>query len=273
MTESLRTRPIVDRENRLQRYLRHGYYEPLGEFRSYREICETIAPTEGRLVIGVDGPSTGGKTSISRELVRHFGRLDIPVGLLPVDHFLTERPVRTVFNVQLREGNADIRDYSLAGWDHEAYHELLEEGNRIIHLESGEPQTLLVPNAYNRLTGMRDHAEEVTFTPGGVIITEGTGIHSLHDELFDIKIRVDVKGAGTLLKRVVERERSKKDPTKRIPERVLLERYRTTDVPHTNLLRNESRGRADFVVDTTRMSAMRVYENHPVHKPSPRPQF
>lgn len=245
----------------LTQYLRHGSYEKVGIFPTNELMVAAFAPVTVPILIGVDGPSTGGKTSVTESLTAFYDAQGIAVSVLPVDFFLTNRDVRTRLNTQIRAGEMDVNDYSLEAWDHERYHTFLETAKEIAMRTSGTPECLVVPNAYNRETGLQDHTELVTIRPGSVLIAEGTGIHAIHDDILDFTVRVDVHDVGTLLDRVVKRE-EKKPVGKRLDTDFLLERYKTTDVPHTNFLRRASAGRADVVVDTSNLTRLTVYKNH-----------
>jgi len=252
--------------DRVGYYLRHGLYDRLGVFESSSAVCEAMSLGEGPLIIGVDGPSTGGKTSITDALVSHYQAKDIPVAVMPVDFFMTDRDVRARLTEEIKLGDLGPDEYSLQAWDHEKYNVHLHAARDIIARPAGSPtETLIIPQAYSRLTGKQDQVQAIEVSPGGVVIAEGTGIHVFHDEAFDRTVRVDVRSTQTLLERLKTREHLK-PVENRLSDEYLIRRYGITDVPNTNFLRRASAGRADYVVDTTNVAELRLYKNNKIKR-------
>lgn len=241
-------------------YLRVGHYKKIGEFDTYESICAEIAPPNCPLIIGIDGPASGGKTTIAKALKHFYSEKNIPVAVLPLDLFMTEREVREKLNQKISSRVISIEEYSLKAWDHKRYRYFLEAARKIIMQKSDTKQTLTIPNTYNRKNGKHDQETTITLSPAGVLITEGTGIHALHENFFDLKIRVDVNNTQILLDRVVARENIKPSE-QRLAADYLLQRYCTTDLPHALYLRKVTAGKADFVIDSSDLP-ISLYKNH-----------
>lgn len=241
-------------------YLQRGGYVKLGiPHASYDTICEQliIRPSS---IVAVDGPSNGGKTSLTKALVGFCEKQGLPVSFVPLDYFLTDRATRNVINQAIAEGRLSIADYSAAGWEQGRYRATILLAKRLAEC-SPEPCVLSVPNAYDRQTGTKAHTESIVVYPGSIIVTEGVGIQAYHGELFDNKIRVDASSNDILLKRVLERERQKPARTSRLSDDFLQSRYAVVDAPHTNYLRT-LHPNADFVVDASRFGEMLLYKRH-----------
>jgi uridine kinase len=244
--------------NTLEIYLERGNYECLDEIHSsYYTICEAIAPIEASIVIAIDGPTNGGKTSLANTLVDFYTHHNIPVSLLSLDHFLTDRKTRTAITQSMAEDHFDIADYSHAAWEQDNYRASIALAKQLTMRPT--PQTLTISNSYDRLTGAKERNESIPMFPGGIIITEGVGIHTYHSDLFDVKIRVDTRESETLVRRLLQRERQKPADTLRLDEEFLLHRHNLIDAPHTAFLRDTSPN-ADFVVDASNFEAMLVHK-------------
>jgi uridine kinase len=247
--------------NLMDMYLKSGLYKQLSAFGSYASVCEKIAPDHGPHIIGIDGPASGGKTSLAKALEKFYLDRNIPVSYFPLDHFLTNRDFRNSLYDPISKGHLTLHDYTFKGWDHEKYYEFLESAKKILGRKSSTSKTFVIENAYNRQTGVQDHLEKITIYPGGILIAEGTGIHVVHDKILDLKIRVDVRTIDTLFNRVLNREHLK-DREKRLNNEFVLDRYTIIDLPHREVLAKETAGMADFVIDTTDSNNMLVYKNN-----------
>ncbi|HSW81547.1 MAG TPA: hypothetical protein VLG40_04065 [Candidatus Saccharimonas sp.] len=245
----------------LHAYLQHGQYELLHTpHSSYDTICGYLAASEAASVIAIDGPTNGGKTSLTSALIAFYERQGTSTTFIPLDYFLMGRETRKNVNEAIVEQRLGIADYSASAWEQERYREtvLCAKG---IAAHSTHSQVLLIPHAYNRHIGTKDSVQSIIIQPGSIIITEGVGIHTYHGDFFDIKIRVDVHDRNTLLlKRVLERERQKPEGAPRLPDDFLQMRYKVVDAPHTNYLRANAPV-ADFVVDTTDFDGMLLYKH------------
>lgn len=180
------------------------------------------------------------------------------VSRLPLDYFLLNREARNHVFEAVASGDLAISDYSQAGWNQTAYHTFLVSAKEALALPPGEARTLLIPNAYDRVTGRTEHAQFVPVYPGGVIITEGVGLHAYHSDLFDTLVRTDVRQQSVLLGRVLSRE-VLKPADQRLDGTYLTGRYQAVDKPHTQHLRTITSGKANFVVDATNFGTMSVY--------------
>jgi|GEM_PF-3136477 len=250
---------IDQAKDTLEAYLMSGVYElSAGQFESYAKISEVIAYMDAPGVIAVDGPTSSGKTSLTQSLVEHYERQGLPVTILPLDYLLTDRDTRHIAYQSIVEGRMGVAEYSGAAWEHARYRQVLEAATDIM-LSAAEPQTLIIPSTYNRSTGRSEITQPVRVYPGGIIITEGVGLHAYHGDLMDSRVRVDVRDDDALLQRIFAREQLK-DPASRLAETYLQWRYTLVDLPHTAYLRSASSGCADYVVDTSDQVGMLVYK-------------
>jgi uridine kinase len=244
----------------LEAYLQRGGYEKLDDSHSsYDTICERLIATDPSSIVAIDGPSNGGKTSLTKALVGFYESQGIPVSFIPLDYFLTDRATRNGINQAISAGSLAIADYSEAGWEQARYRETLLLAKQLSE-HGSEPSVLSIPNAYDRRTGTKEGTESVIVQPGSIIVTEGVGIQAYHSEFLDYKIRVDASDNDILLRRVLERERQKPEGTSRLTDDFLQMRYGIVDAPHTDYLRMNTPS-ADFVVDTSNFSEMQLYKH------------
>lgn len=246
----------------LAEYLKYGNYEAVGIYESYEKVCMAIAPTDAPQVIAVDGPTNSGKSSLTTALVDHYAANGIAVASLPLDYFLTDRETRQEVFRALEAGTIEPSAYSHAAWEHGRYRTCLLAVRAILLGEMKETEEIVVPDAYNRLTGRRDEEKCIPVATGGVIVTEGVGLHAYHSDLFDIRIRTDVADDGALLNRVLARERQKPTGVSRLSDDYLEWRYNLVDGPHTAYLREASTGTAEIVVDTSQFDGVIVYKRN-----------
>lgn len=245
-------------DDTFEAYLRRGNYERLDTFHdSYETICDIVASSDPATVIAIDGPSNAGKTSLTKAIAAYYEGHGIPVSLLPLDYFLTDRDTRNEIIKAIADENMTVHDYSGVAWEQERYRASIIRAKEIALQPSEEAKSLSVLNAYNRLTGRKDSTHSIPVHTGGIILTEGVGIHAYHDELFDIRIRVDTHHPDTLLKRVLGREREKPVEAQQ-PESYLRRRYDLIDAPHTSHLRTKT-PEVDYVLDTSSFGAMALY--------------
>lgn len=245
----------------LDAYLNRGTYEKQPELHSsYNTVCEHIATANPGSVIAIDGPSSGGKTSLTEALVNFYETQGVPVAFLSLDHFLINRQTRGNINHAIREGQLAIPDYSGVGWEQAHY---LENIMLAKHLAttSDSPQVLHVPYTYDRQTGENNGVHSLLIHPGSIIITEGVGTHTYHGNSFDKLVRVDTHDGSLLLERVLEREHKKPQGVPRQSDDFLQMRYNIVDAPHTAYLR-ENAPPADYVLDTTNFDQMLLYKHH-----------
>jgi len=240
----------MKKSNNITAYVHAGNYIKIGEFQNFESIFSQIVPPAGPYSIGIDGPASGGKTTVTDALTKYYSAKNIPVTVLPLDFFMSDRNVRSKLNNDIAQGIIPIDSYSLHGWDHPRYLQYLKMLKEIIEQKSGSIKHISIQNAYSRKSGKRDKNETRTVVPQGIVITEGTGIHLYHKELFDLSIRVDVNNTKILLNRVVSREKEKPVESQLTVD-YLLERYQNTDVPHAAYLRNQTQRVADIVIDTS----------------------
>lgn len=240
-------------------YLNRGNYERLeAHHRSYETICDIILSSDPAIVIAIDGPSNAGKTSLTKAIAARYERYGIPVSMIPLDFFLTDRETRNGIVQAVEDERLTIDRYSEAAWEQERYRASIARAKEIVLRSSDEASSLTIPDAYSRLTGRKDSAHAIPVQPGGIILTEGVGIHACHDDLFDIRVRVDTHYSHTLLGRVLSRELEKPDDARQ-PEDYLRRRYALIDAPHTNHLRAKA-PEVDYVLDTSNFDAMTLYK-------------
>lgn len=245
----------------LTEYLVRGDYEASSAtYASYDEVCADVAPDGVSQIIAVDGPTNSGKSSVAQALIDHYTANGIAVAALPLDYFLTDRQTRQGVFEALEAGEADASTYSHAAWEHDKYRTCLLAARSILLGEVGDTETLVIPDTYNRVTGKRDEEKSVRIPAGGVVVTEGVGLHAYHSEFFDMRIRTDVGDDGMLLGRVLARERQKPVGALRLSDGYLAWRYNLVDAPHTVYLRELSAGTAEAVVDTSRFDDVIVYK-------------
>jgi uridine kinase len=237
-------------------YLQRGNYRAIETCASYDEICELLGVASVASVVAIDGPANGGKTSLAESVKKFYRTAGRATCSIPLDYFMIARQARTRIYETIATGDLEISEYSAVGWRQDEYRETLLCAKGIIEhpLRSGAVQ---IPNAYDRDTGMTDETQTISVISGGVIVTEGVGLHAYHSDLFDLGIRVDA-GNDILLERVIDREQQK-PPRLRLPEDFLTWRYKAVDGPHTNHLRAIS-PLVDLVIDTSNFSEMIVYE-------------
>ncbi len=225
---------------------------------SYDAVCETIAPPGIPRVIAVDGPTTSGKTSLSDSLRRYYSQRGVPVAYLPLDYFLVDRAARTDIARDIESGKITIAEYSYAAWEQEKYREALLVACQIVRQEVAGSHELVIPNVYNRITGSKEDDQTIAITVGGIVLTEGVGLHTYHASFFDTCIRADVQDDSVLLERSLARERQKLAAIQ-LSDDFLRWRYNLVDGPHSEFLRASSVGRADIVVDTSELDSMVIF--------------
>lgn len=243
----------------LDAYLTAGAYTELpGPFGTYEEICKATLPLDGPLIIAVDGPTNGGKTGFADGLRQFYASRGRHVSLVGLDHFLTDRTTRNGIFDQIARGDMDIADYSQVAWHFDRYHEAMERVRGVLHGEEPE-QPLIIRDAYDRTTGTSSLIHMVPVFAGGIVITEGVGLHAYQADMADVHVRVDVHSDEQLLDRVLARELQK--PTaSRLDTAYLTWRYNLVDRQHTAHLRAASLAVAEVVVDTTDFADMVVYK-------------
>lgn len=124
------------------------------------QIIEKLPVRESgrRLVIGIDGLSRAGKTTIAAELMLHYKNSGVPAVLFHLDDFIVEK--------ERRYGTDEVawREYYQLQWETawllEHFFQQLKSASR-----------LALP-IYDGETDLR-HVEEVTIPECGVIIIEG----------------------------------------------------------------------------------------------------
>lgn len=245
-------------DDTFEAYLRRGNYERMNtSYSSYEAIADIVASSDPATVIAIDGPSNAGKTSLTKAIAAHYEACGIPVSLIPLDYFLTDRETRNRIVQAMASESLTIDGYSDVAWEQERYRESIKRAKEIALQASKAIGLVSIDNAYNRLTGRKDSSHSIPIQTGGIILTEGVGIHAHHDDLFDIRVRVDTHHPDTLLRRVLGREQEKPLGT-RLPEDYLRRRYDLIDGPHTSHLRSKS-PEADYVLDTSNFEAMTLY--------------
>lgn len=245
-------------DDTFEAYLRRGSYERLeASHKSYETILDIVASSDPATVIAIDGPSNAGKTSLTKALVARYEAYGIPISLVPLDYFLTDRETRNGIVQDVASESLTIDGYSDVAWEQDRYRESIKRAKEIALQATEGIGVLSIDNAYNRLTGKKDSDHSIPIQAGGIILTEGVGIHAYHDDLFDIRIRVDTHHPDTLLKRVLGREREKPNNAQQ-PEDYLRRRYDLIDAPHTSHLRTKS-PEVDYVLDTSDFEAMTLY--------------
>lgn len=248
--------PVAD--DTFEAYLKRGNYERLDTFHnSYETICDIIASSDPATVIAIDGPSNAGKTSLTKAIIAHYEGHGIPVSLIPLDHFLTNRDTRNDVIQAVADERMTIGDYSGVAWEQERYRASIVRAKELALQPSEKANSLPIMNAYNRLTGRKDSTHTIPVQFGGIILTEGVGIHAHHSDLFDIRIRVDTHRPDTLLERLLNREQEKPIELQQ-PDNHLRRRYDLIDAPHTSHLRTKT-PEVDYVLDTSSFSAMALY--------------
>ncbi len=244
----------------LAEYLEDGGYTALDTtFSSYEAVCEVVAPPEAPQIVAIDGPTNSGKTSLTTALTNFYSERESPVSFLPLDYFLTDRDVRNGVFQALEAGEIDTSEYSHVAWEQYKYRACLLAAGHMLKQEVATTQSVVVPDAYDRLTGKKDQERSIAIPLGGILLTEGVGLHAYHNGLFDVRIRTDIQDDNSLLDRVLEREHQKPPGTPRLDDAYLEWRYNLVDAPHTSYLRDTSAGRADFVIDTTDFTNMVIY--------------
>ena len=252
--------PVSNVRNPLEAYLSRGNYERLqGIHASYETISVLIASTSPSTIIAVDGPSNGGKTTLTRSLFDFYKAQSIPVALLPLDFFLTDRSNRNHLSSAIAKGDVKIDDYSSLAWEQDRFREAILQTK--ILSNSPKTQELLIPNTYNRQTGDTSDTQAITIEPGAIIITEGVGIQTYHSDLFDVTVRVDTYNNDIIFERLKARELQKADPRIRLDDDFLKKRLDIVDIPHTHHLRAHAPC-ADFVVDTSNFDQMVIYRHY-----------
>jgi len=246
-------------DDTFEAYLRRGHYERLNTTHSsYETICDIIALSDPATVIAIDGPSNAGKTSLTKAITAYYESHGIPVSLLPLDYFLNDRETRNRIIQAVADERMTLDDYSSVAWEQERYRASIVRAKEIALQPAKGTNSLSITRAYNRVTGRKDSTHLIPVQFGGIILTEGVGIHVYHDKLFDIRIRVDTHFPDTLLGRVLSREQEKPVQARQ-PEDYLRDRYNLIDAPHTKHLRTKT-PEVDYVIDTSRFDAMVFYK-------------
>ena len=239
-------------------YLEAGPYEQLSRVSStFDEVCRIIGPLAVAETFAIDGPTNSGKTSLSTALLKRCEVECRPASFLPLDYFLFDRATRDDITKSISQKQHRVADYSLAAWDHESYGYYIVAAEEI--LNGASSAILTIPNAYDRQTGRRDHAQTVPVYSGGVLILEGVGLHVYHNQVPSVSIRTDVSDDNILLQRVLERGKHKLSG-KKLDDDYLRKRHMAVDDEHTRYLRQCSRGYADFVVDSSTFDRIKVYK-------------
>lgn len=245
-------------DDTFEAYLRRGNYERLETTHdSYEAICDIVASSDPATVIAIDGPSNAGKTSLTRAIAAYYEGHGIPVSLIPLDYFLTDRDTRNKIVQAVAGKSMTIDGYSSVAWEQERYRASIAKAKELAMWSSEEAASLSITEAYNRLTGRKDSTHTIPVQAGGIILTEGVGIHAYHDDLFDIRIRVDTHQPDTLLGRVLRREQEKPLEAQQ-SEDYLRHRYDLIHAPHTSHLRTKT-PEVDYVIDTSSFDAMALY--------------
>jgi uridine kinase len=227
------------------------------EFPDFTVLCEQLAPSSRPHVVGVDGPTTAGKTTFTGVLADFYVTHDVPVAILGQDSVLYDRARRAMTLDAVADGTMPISVYSEATRDQAGFRRYLRAARAILY--GSDPARVTIPNAYNRFSGNNDCDLGVDISPGGVLIAEGIGVHTYCPDLLDTAIRLDVHDDPALVSRIWSRERQKPAGAPRLEDAFLEWRYENVDGPHAAHHRQASAGRADIVIDTSQFGRLIVY--------------
>lgn len=125
-----------------------------------KQIIENMPALESgkRLVVGIDGMSRSGKTTLTGELMRHFKQSGTPAAGFHLDDFIVER------NRRYGTGNKEWHEYYHLQWETDWLREHFFK-----RLKSASEMTLPF---YNKEADRREN-RKVTLPDSGVIIIEG----------------------------------------------------------------------------------------------------
>jgi len=134
-------------------------YLLLGKYKLHSEgICEyatvddllNIADGNAR-VIGIDGPTLSGKTSLAESIKTS----KYPICIIHTDIFLIDREKRKKIFEQIRNGDLPIARYSELAWQQDKIHDTISAAKAIV--SSGKTKDLTITAVYNRNTGGNDY--------------------------------------------------------------------------------------------------------------------
>jgi uridine kinase len=228
---------------------------------SYHTVLDTLGSL-GLLAadcVGIDGPTGVGKSGFAAAMIQWFRKhrgLVGPWTPLRLDWFIraaaSRRPVPTL----MVQGQLDVKDYSMATWDIEAF---LNTFRRMLDERGARPVAFTLTHMYSRITEEHDATVKVDLPEGAPLIVEGVGVFQLPmSEHFDLRVRLDVACDATLVGRKILREENKPRRTP-MTSQFILERYFTSEVFHTHFLRAATHDRVQYLLDVTDFDRIRLF--------------
>ena len=146
-------------------------------------------------------------------------------------------------------GKISVENYSKLAWNIDEYYEKIYEIYNII--KSCDRDNILIKNAYNRKTGLKDLDVKLDIKENSIILLEGTDfINEDISKYINVCIKVDVEDNNTLLERIINRENAK-NLEDRINASILKNRFNFLDIYHAVYLRNKNTNLYDYYLNNS----------------------
>lgn len=227
-------------------------------FEIIKTVGEKVSNSQ-RTLIGIDGPTGAGKTTISEGIENFLRSLHTKIVVIKLDWFLSPPESRKNIALLLQEKKIKIEEYSSITWQNERILELL---NRIQSITIKKtPINLRLTKLYDRVTGKHNKVKNLDLTTNVLFLIEGVGIMSNEFQRFmDVGIWIDVANNDDLLDRKLKRELNKK-PMYRINPNYMTERFYNAELLHSDYLRKQSIENCMFIIENS-STQIKLYEKH-----------
>ena len=213
-------------------------------------IANILSYSNGRgLIVGIEGPAGAGKTTFTNEICDKLKKNNRNVNVIYMYCFMKERSERKKLIDEYIYGKISVENYSKLAWNIDEYYEKIYEIYNII--KSCDRDNILINNAYNRKTGLKDLDVKLDIKENSIILLEGTDfINEDIGKYINICIKVDVEDNNTLLERIINRENAK-NLEDRINASILKNRFNFLDIYHAVYLRNKNTNLYDYYLNNS----------------------
>ena len=237
---------------------------PLAELPNMAAVFELVIPKlpngvlKAPLLVGVDGSVTAGKTHTAASLKEYAKRSGTDAILIHGDWFMAPRSVRQQETEQAVRGSYSNEKYDIRNCDFPAIGRVYKQICDFLQTNDSTG-AVTIPNAYDRNTGLCDKTITLQLNRQSIIVFEGTGVlRAGMNPRFDIAIRVDINTYDQTIERLMSRE-SEKNPTHRLDETFVKQRYDLIDLHYDQYLRNRDSSIFDILLDTSDPDLMKLY--------------
>ena len=214
-------------------------------------------------VVGVDGPTAAGKSTLAQSLAAALGEAGHEVWTYQLDWSLRERPEREADVAHLRDIGAEFEFEGELHMRLEIAREALElvaRFNRRVQLDDAAPKEVTFSGLYSRSDGGRATAEErAVLRPGMIFLVEGHyTLRNELDALIDYNL-VLLSEPDELVTRKVNRVKGYRSPDDAVHY------FWHTDLPSFAHHLARFGHNADLIVDNTDFLAPRVISSEEMH--------